>query len=116
MINERFKLCIQSERFVYWGLVLTRPLKYPSKIFSIFMTCMLIMLSVLLSTEVSPVYPMILPFLKEWWAIGYNDLFPAYLLMMSYLILILSVLAQIKGAAFDMACYLKQRHGIRIVP
>ena len=116
MINEKFKPCIQSERFVYWDLVWTRPLKYPSKKFSIFMTCMLIILSVFLSAGISPFYPMIISFLKEWWDIGYNELFPAYLLMMSYLMLMLSVLAQIKGAAFDMACYLKQKHGIIIVP
>lgn len=116
MIDEKFKSCIQSERFVYWCLFLTQPIRYPSKNFSIFITCMLIMLSAFLSAGISPVFPMIIPFLKEWWRIGYSDLFPAYLLMVSYLILMVSVLAQIKGAAFDMACYLKRKHGMRIVP
>ncbi len=116
MKSEIFDFCAASERALYLALLFTQPLKRPSKGFSLLITGLLIIASAFFSSEISPVFPLIIPFIKEWISVGIDENFPAYLFATSYLVLILCCLAQIKGAAFDMACYLKQNYGIRIVP
>ena len=104
------------ESKLYWGLYLSQPIKYPSKKFSVFITLLLMSVSLYLGASISPIYQMVIPFIKEWWSLGYNESFYSYLALSSMLLLIVCCMAIIKGAAFDMACFLKQKHGIRIVP
>lgn len=110
LIMYIFKLLFLS------GAICSKLINYPSKNFIIFLTVLLSGLTVYLSSGFTRILVLLPEFFREWWQVGSMDNFAMYLVVASYILLIYAVISIIKGAAFDTACFLKQRFGFRFVP
>jgi hypothetical protein len=98
------------------GATCSKIYKYPSKEFVVFLAVLLSGLTVYLASSFTPILVLLPGFFKEWWQIGSIDNFSMYLIVASYSLLIYAVISMVKGAAFDTACFLKQKFGFRFVP
>jgi hypothetical protein len=96
------------------GTIISKLSKYPSKNFAIFIAAILSLLSWYLGSNFAPIADIAIPFLKEWYALGTQENFPMYLVLTSYMLLIGAFIAQVSIYAFDSACYVKQKYGLRI--
>ena len=98
------------------GFLYSQLAKYPSRPFLVALTVIGIAFSMALAHSIAPLLSLLPGFLQEWWTQGTAQNFPAYLALTSYSLLIIAAVSQVKRFVFVVACELRSRFGITIVP